>query len=74
MDTTDPTPPQPNVQFPHYPNGTQIADRKQAGILHKLVGRMLKPKMKLRVKGHRGKKGLSSNQSVAIKHKRTRWY
>jgi hypothetical protein len=73
MDTTEPTE-QPSVNFPHYPQGTHTADRKQAGILHKLVGRMLKPKMKLKVRSPRGKKGLSSNQSVGIKHRKTKWY
>lgn len=58
-------------EFPQYdpPSGVPVADHKQAGPLTKMVSRMLKPKFKL----PRGK-GIQSDQSVHVKHKKVKYY
>lgn len=63
---TDENPP----EFPQYPppQGLQVADRKQAGPLHKMISKMIRPKIRA------SKKGLQSNQSVKINHKKVKFY
>lgn len=72
---------QPPPNFPNYPSAPQVASRKEAGQLAKIVGRMIKPaktgKIPHRAKsgkpGTRGK-GLQSNQNVHIGRKRPKFY
>lgn len=63
-----------NPQFPQYTpppqQGIQVAHPKQGSPLNKLIGRML-PK---RFKGPSKGKGIHTNQSVKIKHKKIPFY
>lgn len=63
------------VQFPHYqPPGTPVATKKEAGPLMKMMTRMLPKKIKPRLMGRVHPKGLQSDQSVHVKHKKVRFY
>jgi hypothetical protein len=53
----------------YQPPGLPVAEHKQASPLTKMVNRMLKPKMRL----PRGK-GIQSDQSVHMKHKKVKFY
>lgn len=57
-------------EFPTYPppGGLQIATRKQAAPLQKMIGKMFKGKVRS------PKKGLQSNQNVHINHKKVKFY
>jgi len=59
-----------DLQFPQYPpsSGIPVADKKQAGPLQKIIGKMFKPKTRSRGKG------LHSNQNVKINHKKVKFY
>jgi hypothetical protein len=61
------------IQFPVYPAGIPTADRKQAGILNKVMSRMLKPKAKP-LSSRSGRKGLQSKQNITIRHRKQRFY
>jgi hypothetical protein len=68
--TSDVTP-----QFPQYPApegpGPTVADRKQAGPLNKLIGKMLPKRALPRPRGKR----IQSDQNVHIKHaKKIKYY
>lgn len=60
--------------FPQYPNPNAIpvADKKQAGPMTKMIGKMIGPKLKTRLLGRA--KGIKSDQGVHIKHKKVRFY
>jgi hypothetical protein len=60
------------ISFPQYA-GIPTADKKQAGILNKVISKMLKPKAKP-LSSRSGRKGLQSRQSVTIKHKKRNYY
>lgn len=62
----------PSPVFPQYPNpnGLQIADKKQAGPLNKMISRMLPKKLSRAPKS----KGIHTNQSVKINHKKIKFY
>ena len=55
------------VQLPHYV-GTYHADRKEAAPLNKLIGKMIPKGLKPKLLGR--PKGIKSDQSIHIKHKK----